>query len=620
MAGALILSLLLLLTAACRGKAPAVPERYAILRFENLSPDASVNWMGRAFSEIISTELPPNVVITGARFHALDRTLGPRPISAPGISTERSAAILAGATRLGYGDFTLRGGRIEARLTIENAGGGHGRVLTASAGDIVAAASELARQISPHTIAFSTRNPRAVEDYIMAQEASTPDLMQQNAAAAIADDPNFATAYVLLADVKSRRGDRDGALAALDQALAHGSALSAADRGRIEVQAAALRNDFAARQRALAEIAKANPGDVDSWRALGEAAYARHDYAQAVEAYGKALQLLPDDVNLLNLLGYSQAYNGDSDAALRTFKRYQYLRPNDPNPLDSTGDINFMSGRFREAEALYLEADKKDRKLLGGGDLFKAAMARLMTGDVRSASGLARLFDEARAALHDPNAPVLPAEWAWITGDRKGATDQLEKLAASTPPVQRETLSRACVDLAFFSLLQGDRAAAARWAVKAGNSGTPANAVPSIVAGFLAQSPVSPSEWAARADQLFPRAAQAEARDHTVSYALLLNRQFAAAAETLRRVYNGPSSDPGIPILLAWSLIETGQNEGAGPLLRLNPLPQPGGAGPYMGFYFPRLFELRARLAEKSGRPEEAAANRKLFELLNRRP
>ena len=576
--------------------------------------------MGRAFSEIISAELPSALVIPGTRFHALDRTLGPRPISAPGISTERSAAMLAGANRLGYGDFTLRDGRIQARLTIENVAGGADRVITASAGDIVTAASELARQISPRSIAYPTRNPRAVEDYMVAQEANTPELMQQAAAAAIADDPNFSTAYILLADLKSRQGDRDGALAALDQALAHGSTLSAADRGHIEVQAAQLRNDFAARQRALADIAKATPGDVDAWRALAEAAYARHDYQQAVEAYSKALQLQKDDPTLLNLLGYSQAYNGDADAASRTFKRYQYLRPNDPNPLDSTGDISFLYSRFREAEALYLEADKKDRKLLGGGDLFKAAMARLMTGDVRGASALARLFDQARATLHDPNAPVLPAEWAWITGDRKGAIDQLEKLAASTPPAQRETLSRACVDLAFFSLLQGDRAGADRWAIKAGSSATQANAVPAIVASFLAQSPVSPSEWATRADRLFPRPAQSEARDHTVSYALLLNRQFAAAAETLRRVYDGPSTDPGIPILLAWSLVETGQNEGAVPLLRLNPLPQPGGAGPYMGFYFPRLFELRARLAEKSGRSEEAAANRKLYELLNRQP
>ena len=137
-----------------------------------------------------------------------------------------------------------------------------------------------------------------------------------------------------------------------------------------------------------------------------------------------------------------------------------------------------------------------------------------------------------------------------------------------------------------------------------------------MISQFLAQPPASPAEWSARAGQLFRNAPQNETRGLTLAYALLLDRHFDAAADTLRTVYDGPSLDPGVPVLLAWSLMETGHTQEAAPLLRLNPIPAPSGINPDTYFYFPRLFDLRARLAEKSGRSEEAAANRALYQKL----
>jgi tetratricopeptide (TPR) repeat protein len=393
--------------------------------------------------------------------------------------------------------------------------------------------------------------------------------------------------------------------------------MSAADRARIQFQAASLRNDFAGRERALSELVKANPGDAESWRALGDTAYVRHDYKVAVEAYQRALQSQPDDPSILNTLGYSFAFSGDIDNALRILQHYRSVRPNDSNPLDSAGDVNLMYGRLREAENLYLQADKKDRSVLAGGDLLKASFARLMTGDVAGASALANQYADARTAMKDPAAPVIPAEWQWISGDRKGAISRLQTFAAgANPATDREAVSRACYDLAFWSLLEDDRAAAKRWAAKSGVTATQSTAAYAMVSQFLAQPAASPAEWSARAGQLFRNAPQSEIAGLTLAYALLLDRRFDAAANTLRAVYDGPSVDPGVPVLLAWSLIETGHPEEAAPLLRFNPIPAPAGISPYMGFYFPRLFDLRARLAEKSGRSDEAAANRLLYKKL----
>src|SRR5450756_2084549 len=118
-------------------------------------------------------------VISSASIHSLDRVLGVRPISAPGISAESSQALAAGATLLAYGDYTVRHGKLEVRLTIEDA-----RTLKAtkvigvsspantSLGDAVLGSGDaLARQISGKTVPYGTRNPQALEAYMRALES-----------------------------------------------------------------------------------------------------------------------------------------------------------------------------------------------------------------------------------------------------------------------------------------------------------------------------------------------------------------------------------------------------------------------------------------------------------------
>ena len=120
--GVLILAALILSSCA-REPAAGAAVRIAVLRFENLSGDASLSWMGRAFSEVIAGELmgaPGMQTISSVRLHAYDRLLGARPVSAPGISTESTQARLAGATRIVYGGYAFRNGKLEAQITIED--------------------------------------------------------------------------------------------------------------------------------------------------------------------------------------------------------------------------------------------------------------------------------------------------------------------------------------------------------------------------------------------------------------------------------------------------------------------------------------------------------------------
>ena len=594
---------------------PAV-ERLAILRFENLSGDASIGWVGRALSEIIAGELAPAGkprVISAASIHALDRVLGGRPISVPGISGESSQALAAGATLLGYGDYSVRNGKLEVRLTLEDARAmkaGRVIVVSAPAVDVLGAGTALARQISAKAALYGTHNPQALEAYMKALESSDVAVIQVGLGAALAADPDFVPPYRLLAQIKAQQ-DRAGAVATLDQALARGNAISALDRARLELESAELSGNTDARQSALGKLVKLDSGDSSAWRSLGDTLMNRHDYRQAQKAYQNASDLEPEDVALLNFTGYAAGQAGDLDAAMSALRRYAALRPNEPNPLDSMGDVQLSAGRLADAENFYLQSAQKDPNFNNNGALIKAALARLLTGDVSGANNLAERYLAARAQAKDPIVDYRRAQWTWISGRRKAAAQQMGAFAlASESGPLRDIASRAYAELALWSLVSGDREGAARLAQKALSIAGPGSAGNALVARFLSQPPASPSEWVVRAEQQFPGPAQGAIKNFSLAYALLINQHFQPAMLLFRQMWdNGsPTADEGLPVMLAWCYLETGRVKEAAPLLRSNPIPSPNGTTPYTGFYIPRVLYLRGLLAEKEGRTGDARA------------
>ncbi|HWC97282.1 MAG TPA: tetratricopeptide repeat protein [Candidatus Sulfopaludibacter sp.] len=597
-------------TACSRQPVKPALTRLAVLRFENLSPDSSADWMGRAFSEVISAELssvPGMSVISSSQMHALERQTGVRPVSAPGISSERSLAIFQGANRVAYGDYYVRGGRLQAQLTIEDpATGRMERVLTAEApaGDVYGAASNLAHQISSAAGKYGTTNEAAVQAYITASEGGADDANAENAARAIAADPNFGPAYRLLAGVKARQKDTAGALAVLDEAIARGGAIPPAERARIELEAATLRNDQSGRRQALLDLTKAEPQDIGVWRSLAELSYAMRDYPHAVTAYEKVLAAEPDSPPVLNVIGYAYAYSGNLDAAVAALKKYRQLLPKDPNALDSLGDVYLISGHLAEAAQAYLQAAQLSPTLQGGSDLFKAAMARLMSGDIPAADALEKQCEETTGRANDPATPYRQAEWAWLTGRRKQAVERLTAFAqnAQNGPM-KELASRAYSELALWSLLENDRTHAADFVSKALQVAGPASAPTAFLMRYL----------------LDPAPRETPANRQFLAYWLLLNKQFPQAATELQRLYDNPasSSDEALPILLAWARVETGHENEAADLLRFNPVPPLTGPGLFTPLYFPRLYQLRAKVAEKQNRPQDAQAAREIFQKLS---
>jgi tetratricopeptide (TPR) repeat protein len=306
-------------------------------------------------------------------------------------------------------------------------------------------------------------------------------------------------------------------------------------------------------------------------------------------------------------------YAGNLAEAQKAIQAYARLRPDDANALDSLGDVNFYLGEFAEAEKRYLEASVKNANFAGGAALGKAAQARLMTGDVAGASEIFNRYLDNRRNAKDPLVEYRRAEWEYRTGRRRQAVDRMESFArAAVSSPSPDVASAAYCQLAIWELALGDRSRARNFAMKAAS--TPRAGGAAAVAAYLTGEPGSAAEWSERASRMFPASGQQRAKNLTLAYALLLAREFQAAASTLQDVYQHSAPDPGeqVPVLLAWALEETGKSELAAPLLARNPVPNTG-ADVFSSLSFPRLFFLRAALAERQNKPDEAARNYRQF-------
>ena len=601
-------------------------ERIAIVRFENLGADASSDWMGRAFSDIVTAELgntPGIYAIPAVRVHTIETGFGGRPVTVPGISAERTAALAAGATKIVFGQYAIRGGTLEARMTVEDELTGKMTVLnpvSAPPAGIVSAASTLARQISARITPYGTKNPLVVQAHVQAFEhLDSPD-MADELEKAIAADPNFGPSYRQLAQLKIQQRDIAGAEDALRRGLALGDSLPASERAMMQLQDATLRNDSNLRLQALTSLAAADPYNADAWQELGAVEVATHRYSPAVDAFRKATDVQPDDGNLWNQLGYAAAYAGDAATATSSIERYRKLLPQSPNPVDSLGDVHLILGHLPQAEEFYSQNARRFPEFYAGLDFLKAALAQLMTGDVNGADALAQQYFDARAKARDAVLEYRKAQWAWISGRRKAACQQMAQLvSAPDGAAGRNVAVHASAELAIWTLMLGDRAAASEMARKAADLAKPALSVQATLAGFLSQSPASAAEWQARARALAPDPAQSALGNVALADALLLAQEFPSALPVLQTMYNNgnPTADEGLAVLLAWADVKSGHIPEAEGLLRPTPPLSDAGLTWSTPLYFPRIFYLRAVVAEKQGKAGEARENWRIFHALS---
>jgi Tfp pilus assembly protein PilF len=356
-------------------------------------------------------------------------------------------------------------------------------------------------------------------------------------------------------------------------------------RARLERVLTQLAGEPAARRHAAGKLSDLLPSDAGAAEEAANEFLFGRDYAAGARFYQRALRADPQWGDLNNNAAFGFVLAGDLASARASLARYQTIAPNSGNPLDSLGEVLCVAGRFDESERAFLDSYDKEPALLGGVALRKAAMVRRLSGQQPEADRLFARYAEAQKA--NPGLALEQAQWDYTSGRQAEAVAKLEAQVskAGSPPAWSQ--------LAVWRLAKGDAAAAARAAREAWNTAvSPQDRQTAALALFVTQQPdADAATWARRAGIQFQGPAGASLRNTALAYALLLRKQYAAAAPVLSALNNSmhPSRGTESQALLAVALAEAGRLDQAKPLLRTWPVPRSFGDGTFEFLLYPAI-------------------------------
>jgi len=173
---------------------------------------------------------------------------------------------------------------------------------------------------------------------------------------AIAEDPEFATAYVDLAFVHFITGNPNGFWENFNKAVALMDKVSEGERLLILVVQAGADNNPTKQKELYLQLVEAYPKDKRAHYSFGVYYFGQREYALAIEEFKKAIGLAPDFAPPYNDLGYAYSYLGNYAEAEKALEKYAELIPDEPNPYDSWAEILMKQGKFDESIEAYKKA------------------------------------------------------------------------------------------------------------------------------------------------------------------------------------------------------------------------------------------------------------------------
>jgi tetratricopeptide (TPR) repeat protein len=302
------------------------------------------------------------------------------------------------------------------------------------------AASEVAAAEVPITTTSDEARQLYIEGRAMSENLRALDsrpLFEE----AVAKDPTFASAYLLLANTAP---SPEAFFDNLEKAVANMQHASEGERILIQVAQAGVDGDGDRQLALLRELVAKYPGDVRAHNALaGQLAFARQDWDAGIAEYRKAVEIDPMFSQAWNNMGYAARAAGRFDEAEQAFRKYIEVLPSEPNPYDSYAEFLMKMGRFDESIAQYrkaLEADSTfnasyigiahNQMFLGRANEARATMDEMFAMAPNDGVRTNALLWKAAAWLHEGNRArameVLAerraiserkSDWTTISGD-----------------------------------------------------------------------------------------------------------------------------------------------------------------------------------------------------------
>ena len=364
-------------------KAKGAVHTVAIVGFENLTGEASYDYLKKAIPNLLITSLEQSKYLDVVAWEKLSDLAGNRDldVSRP---ADRDAWFdvcrRAGVDAVVMGSFTKAENLfatdakvydVQTKNLVKSSGSrGEGvasilrNQIDALSAEIAAgvglSASAAAKSAMPIT-KVTTGSMDAYQLFLKGQEDFERyyfDDARVSFEKAVEMDPSFAMAYYYLARTYGSVADAPKAAAAMDQF----KKLTQANPGKgkealwLAALTATLEKDPDAYARRMEEIIKADPSDKRAHAELGAFYRNMKKLPEAVAELEKALAVDPKFGYAQNLLAYTFAELGDKDKAIKTFDLYAAAHPGEANPLDSMGDLYFLTGEYDKARAKYQQA------------------------------------------------------------------------------------------------------------------------------------------------------------------------------------------------------------------------------------------------------------------------
>ncbi|MCS7025125.1 MAG: tetratricopeptide repeat protein [Bryobacteraceae bacterium] len=573
---AAVVAVLLCATSGCKARVERPFDRIAVPPLENLSFDRSHDWLGVIAPFVISAA-----------------TVGAERVLAVRLDSDRDLAA-ARATQVLRGYYQIEGGKLRIHAVVQDLSSnrviGQYTQLGEEKANPLPLLLAVGQALSGKARPLASQDVEAWRAFGESLLAPSPERRLELARLAASRDPKLTFAQIAAAQTLASQGNSAGAAELLKRAIA--AQPDEWQRTEAEALLARLEGKPDAALEAYRRAVRQSPRDTDLIRQLAEVALNHHQYKEAVEWLERAVALEPNQTALWNALGYAKAYLGDFEGALRSIDEYRRREPFNPNTYDSAGEIQFMAGRFAEAEKNFLEAQQKDPSFFGGAEFAKAAFARFLAGDEQGADGLWGRYVETRRAFHDVFADLRHAHWFLLTGRQEKAEEQLRRLAQG----DSEAATRALLLLGVMQLQRGRREEAKALTQQALLK--PKSAVSFNLAGilrFLAQPSAPPEEWQARAQRAFAPQTPQNVRNLLLAYAYWLEGHSRAARELLEPLYRAtsPAAADELRLMLGKARLDLGDRNGAAQLLANHPLPPQTGEALLASLYFPHYRDWR---------------------------
>jgi len=325
------------------------------------------------------------------------------------------------------------------------------------------------QQQSAKRLELSTASAEGRAAFAAALDYNTnlfPLRARENAAKAVAADPNFGVARALMAASSPAMPATERA-AELDRAVADAARASVGEM----LFAAALRANTVGRTAEAHALATAAATILPDDPAV---AFYQAATAPAAEQQGRIRDVtrrFPEFAPPYNLLAYQLSAAGDQNGALQTIQIYMRLAPNQPNAHDSFAEMLQFAGRYGDAIAHYGAAARLDSAF----DQAYAGMAEahLLMGHVEVARATyAMAIERAPTPAAMINAQAARAVTLVVDGKAKDALRELATIAGSAE--QQNLTPQATALYRTMALLEGafgDRSAAVNNLSKAATLG-----------------------------------------------------------------------------------------------------------------------------------------------------